>query len=121
MSALHLLEICDAVDSDAWHVDCHCVEEKLANVFLMLPDRPEHGRWMKAEDGGQQANLYEISSLSRKSAPSSEPDLEPIEARYSTQALQHQESKKTLKIHSLYAIDRFKVCRACLPPAKQSF
>ena len=115
MSALHLLEICDAVDSDAWHVDCHYVEEKLANVFLVLPDRPEHGRWMKAE------NLYEISSLSRKSAPSSEPDLEPIEARYSTQALQHQESKKTLKIHSLYAIDRFKVCRACLPPAKQRF
>ena len=44
MSALHLLEICDAVDSDAWHVDCHYVEEKRANVFLMLPDRPEHGR-----------------------------------------------------------------------------
>ena len=53
MSALHLLEICDAVDSDAWHVDCHYVEEKRANVFLMLPDRPEQGRWMKPEGSKQ--------------------------------------------------------------------
>ena len=116
MSALHLLEICDAVDSDAWHVDCHYVEEKRANVFLMLPDRPGYGRWMKAEGGGQQANLYEISSLSRKSAPSSEPDLEPIEARYSTQALQHQESQKTLKIHRLTLCHRSIQSLPCLSP-----
>ena len=41
LSWVHLLQICHTVDSDAGQVS-NCVEEKLADVFLMFPDYPAH-------------------------------------------------------------------------------
>ena len=38
---LHLLEIGHTMDSDAWQVS-NCVEEELADIFLMFLDRPAH-------------------------------------------------------------------------------
>ena len=45
---MHLFQICHTVDSDAGQVS-NCVEEKLADVFLMFPDCPAHNRGVKVE------------------------------------------------------------------------
>ena len=53
-------------------------------------------------DREKQENLYEASSLSRKSTPFPEPALELRVARYSMQALvQQQENEIKLKMHRL--------------------
>ena len=78
---MHLLQICHTVDSDAGQVS-NCVEEKLADVFLMFPDYPAHNGGVKVEREKEEA-----FSLSRKSTASPEAALESREARYSMQAL----------------------------------
>ena len=99
---MHLLHICHTVDGDAGQVG-NCGEEKLADVFLVISDRSEHNGLVKV-DREKQENLYEASSLPRKSTPFPEPALESRVARYSMQALvQQQENEIKLKMHSLYA------------------
>ena len=96
----HLLYICHTVDRDAGQVG-NCGEEKLADVFLVISDRSEHNGLVKV-DREKQENLYEASSLPRKSTPFPEPALESRVARYSTQALiQQQENEIKLRMHRL--------------------
>ena len=59
-------------------------------------------------DREKQENLYEASSLSRKSTLFPEPALESIVARYSTQALVQQENEiktRNARTHFMPAID----------------
>ena len=54
------------MDSDAGQVS-NSVEKKLADVFLVGSDRSEHKGLMGEGGRRKEENLYEASSLSRKS------------------------------------------------------